>query len=205
MIHHKTYLEKQHLFQNKKLLIQGPVHAKELHEYKIHHDLDAFRPPLKQLEALIDIATDAESRIIIALDEDTIIGYVIFLFPDPIERWSTYRKDNLLELGAIEIAPDYRGAGIGSRLIQLAMSDPNVEHYIVISTEYYWHWDIHHSKLSIWDYRKLMERMMNAGGLKPAPTNDPEIMAHPANCLMMRIGKYVSKEDISLFDQIRFL
>lgn len=35
-------------------------------------------------------------------------------------------------------------------------------------------------------------------------TDDPEICAHPANCLMVRIGKEVPLESIERFDRIRF-
>ncbi|PNB76434.1 N-acetyltransferase, partial [Pseudomonas sp. FW305-BF6] len=36
-------------------------------------------------------------------------------------------------------------------------------------------------------------------------TDDPEICSHPANCLMVRIGKRVTTEDIQAFDALRFL
>jgi acetoin utilization protein AcuA len=47
--------------------------------------------------------------------------------------------------------------------------------------------------------------MMAAGGLSPAPTDDPEIISHPANTLMVRIGKNVSEESVKRFDKLRFL
>ena len=85
------------------------------------------------------------------------------------------------------------------------MIDKFIQNYIIISTEYYWHWDLNGTKLSIWEYRKVMEKMMAAGGLDPAPTDDPEIISHPANCLMVRIGKNVSEELVKRFDTLRFL
>ncbi|MFC4403634.1 GNAT family N-acetyltransferase [Gracilibacillus xinjiangensis] len=187
------------------ILLKGPVTPEQLDELEIYDQLDAFRPPLQQLEALKEIASLDEGRIIVALKDNNIIGYVTFLYPDPIERWSTFKMKNLIELGAIEIAKDYRGLHLGSKLIELSVRDPFMDNYIIISTEYYWHWDINETKLSVWEYRKIMEKMMNAGGLQPAPTNDPEIMSHPANCLMVRIGKNVKEEDRQLFDKLRFL
>ena len=64
-----------------------------------------------------------------------------------------------------------------------------MEDYIIISTEYYWHWDLKGTGLDVWQYRKIMEKMMAAGGLEPAATDDPEICSHPANCLMVRDRK----------------
>ncbi len=49
-----------------------------------------------------------------------------------------------------------------------------------------------------------MEKMMNAGGLQWMATDDPEICSHPANCLMVRIGKRVDTDSIQAFDRLRF-
>ena len=37
-----------------------------------------------------------------------------------------------------------------------------MEDYIIITTEYYWHWDLKGTGLNVWEYRKIMEKMMNA-------------------------------------------
>ncbi|UFT98056.1 GNAT family N-acetyltransferase [Radiobacillus kanasensis] len=205
MIHEKIYSSKQLKTENETMLVEGPLMSNELSNYHFHPDLVAFRPAPKQFEALKEIAELPEGRIYVARTEDTIVGYVTFLHPDPLERWSTFNMEELIELGAIEIAPDYRGYQLGSTLLEIAVADSNMEHYIIISTEYYWHWDLKGTQLSIWNYRKIMEKMMSAGGLKPAPTDDPEIMAHPANCLMVRIGKHVSEASIQKFQRLRFL
>jgi acetoin utilization protein AcuA len=205
LIHTKNEQMKTIKLETETIIVKGPVSSSTLSELTMHFDLCAFRPPNQQLEALKEIAELEEGRIFIVERNNTIIGYVTFLHPDPIERWSLYKKENLLELGAIEVANEYRGLHLGSTLIELAMSDPFMENYIIISTEYYWHWDLTQTKLSVWDYRKIMEKMMNAGGLRPMPTNDPEIMAHPANCLMVRIGENVSDSDRQRFDKIRFM
>jgi len=187
------------------LTIEGPVARSQLEQFQFHEELTAFRPADKQFEALLDIAELEESRIIIARTTDTIIGYVTYLHPDPLERWSKFDMEDLIELGAIEIIRKYRGSGVGSTLLRQSMKDPYMENYIVISTEYYWHWDLDYSQLSIWDYRKVMEKMMAAGGLLPAPTDEPEINSHPANCLMVRIGSNVPQKSIERFDKLRFL
>ncbi|MGG4180993.1 GNAT family N-acetyltransferase [Virgibacillus pantothenticus] len=187
------------------ITIEGPLEAEELQQYKFHKDLIAFRPAPKQFEAILNISTFPEGRIIVARTSDTIIGYVTYLHPDPLERWSEFEMEELIELGAIEVIPAFRGERIASGLLEVSMMDEFMENYIIISTEYYWHWDLHGTKLSIWDYRKVMEKMMAAGGLLPAPTDDPEIISHPANCLMVRIGKNVSEESIKRFDALRFL
>lgn len=205
MEHRKKYYKVIHETKKQNLIIEGPLTSTELKKYEFHKDLTAFRPSQKQFEALLSIADFPEGRIFVARTKDTIIGYVTYLYPDPLERWSEFNMEELLELGAVEVIPEYRGEHVASKLLEVGVMDDFMENYIIISTEYYWHWDLENSGLSIWEYRKVMEKMMAKGGLHPAPTDDPEIISHPANCLMVRIGKNVSEEAIKQFDILRFL
>ena len=59
-----------------------------------------------------------EGRIIIVRDQETIVGYCTILYPDPLERWSQGKMENLIELGAIEVIPKFRGTGVGKTLTQ---------------------------------------------------------------------------------------
>jgi acetoin utilization protein AcuA len=186
------------------ITVEGPVSAETLESLYFHEDLKAFRPAHEQKKAVTEIARLDEGRIIIARNKDTVIGYVTYVYPDPLERWSEGKMDNLLELGAIEVIPDYRNFKVGKTLLRVSMMDDAMEDYIIITTEYYWHWDLKGTKLSVWDYRKVMEKMMNAGGLEYMATDDPEISSHPANCLMVRIGKRIDLESIQQFDRLRF-
>lgn len=205
MEHIKTYHRLTRQSTDGLLVIEGPLSSDQLRQYAFHEDLTAFRPAAKQFEAIQDIADFPEGRLIVARTDDTIIGYVTFLYADPLERWSTFNMEDLIVLGAIEVAPAYRGAKVGSGLLEVSMMDEYMENYIVISTEYYWHWDLDKTNLSVWQYRKIMEKMMSTGGLSPSPTDDPEIISHPANCLMVRIGKNVPESSVKQFDKLRFL
>lgn len=187
------------------LTIEGPLSSNELKKYNFHEKLTTFRPASKQFEALISIADFPEGRILVARTEEMIVGYVTYLHPDPLERWATFHMQELIVLGAIEVIPAYRGEHVASNLLSVSMMDDFMENYIIISTEYYWHWDLKGTKLSIWNYRKIMEKMMDAGGLEPTSTDDPEILSHPANCLMVRIGKNVTEVAIEQFNKLRFL
>lgn len=205
MEHIKTHHSLKRETTRGTITIEGPLSSEELKQYHFHEDLVAFRPAKQQYEAVLSIADLPEGRMIIARIEDAIIGYVTYLYPDPLERWSEIKMDNLIVLGAIEVIPEFRGEKIASGLLELSMQDKFMENYIVISTEYYWHWDLRGTNLSMWDYRKVMEKMMAAGGLTPARTDDPEITSHPANCLVVRIGKNVDQDSIKKFDKLRFL
>ncbi|MCR8641762.1 GNAT family N-acetyltransferase [Paenibacillus sp. N1-5-1-14] len=190
--------------QETEIILEGPVTPEHLRLLQMHKDLDAFRRPKEQHEALVEIAELPEGRIIIAREHETIVGYVTFHYPDPIERWSEGNMQDLVELGAIEVADDYRGLSLGKKLIQLAFMDGQLEDMIVFTTEYYWHWDLEKSGLNVWDYRAMMEKLMKCVDMVWFATDDPEICSHPANCLMVRIGKEVPHESVEQFDRIRF-
>lgn len=205
MEHRKTYYSKEFETPHGTLIVEGPISSEALAGYKFHEGLTAFRIPNQQHKALIEIAKLPEGRIIIARLNETIIGYVTYLYPDPLERWSEGKMDNLIELGAIEVISQFRGCAVGKNLLIVSMLDDAMEDYIIITTEYYWHWDLKNTGLNVWEYRKMMEKMMNAGGLEWYATDDPEISSHPANCLMAKIGKRIDPESIEKFDRLRFM
>lgn len=111
---------------------------------------------------------------------------------------------DLVELGAIEVANDYRAYGIGKQMIQTAFAGGQLENMIVFATEYYWHWDLDGSGLNVWEYRSMMEKLMKSVDMVWFATDDPEICSHPANCLMVRVGSKVPLASIEQFDRVRF-
>lgn len=203
--HKKTYNAKELKTPHGTLIIEGPITGETLASYDFHEDLVAFRTPKQQHQALIEIADLPEGRIIIAREQNTIVGYVTYLYPDPLERWSEGKIENLIELGAIEVIPKFRGSRVGKNLLIVSMMDDAMEDYLIITTEYYWHWDLKGTGLNVWEYRKVMEKMMSAGGLQWFATDDPEISSHPANCLMARIGKRIKQDTVERFDRLRFM
>lgn len=204
MEHKKTYNAMELKTKHGRIIIEGPVPSHELQSLDFHEDLVAFRPAPQQHKAIVGIAELPEGRILIARYNNTIVGYATFLYPDPLERWSEGNMENLIELGAIEVIPKFRGTGVGKALLKTSMMDDALEDFIVITTEYYWHWDLKGTGLNVWEYRKVMEKMMQAGGLEYYATDEPEISSHPANCLMAKIGSRVDRESVQKFDQLRF-
>lgn len=203
MIHTKEYHCKTLEAKGRRLIIEGPVEPDSLERMELDEGLKAFRPPEDQHKALVEIAALPEGRIIVAREDRLVLAYVTFHHPDPLERWAQAKLEDLLELGAIEVSHKVRGAGVAKHLLEVAFSDPAMERYIVISTEYYWHWDLKGTGLDVWQYRKVMEKVMRSAGLQLAATDDPEITSHPANCLMMRIGSQVPASSVEVFDRVR--
>jgi acetoin utilization protein AcuA len=205
-LEHRKRLQREQLSigDSRELILEGPVPPNRLAEMSMHQSLDAFRRPLEQHLALIEIAGLDEGRIILAREGNVIVGYVTFHYADELERWSDGGMTDLIELGAIEVADDYRGCGLGKRMIELSFAEEQLDNMIVFTTEYYWHWDLEGTKLNVWEYRKMMERLMQAVGMVWFATDDPEICSHPANCLMVKIGKEVPLSSVEHFDRVRF-
>lgn len=204
MIHTKRYHSCEMQANGRRLVVEGPIPSEELARLRFDEGLKAFRVPQEQHKAVVEIASLPEGRIIVAREDDLILAYITLLHPDPLERWSQAALDDLLELGVIEVSDKVRASGVGKAMLRVAFADDAMEDYIVIATEYYWHWDLRGTGLDVWEYRKVMEKVMGSAGMVWMATDDPEICSHPANCLMVRIGKRVPQESVMAFDAMRF-
>lgn len=185
------------------IFLEGPVSSDCMERLNLHEGLKNFRAPQKQKEALMQITNLPDGMVYIARLGEEVVGYVTFHHPDKFSRWSQHPR--ILELGAIEITPAWRQYKLGVKLLQLAFSNPLMEEYIFITIEFCWHWDLRNTCLDVWQYQKLLTKLFGSVGLKRVPTDDPDILEHIANVLMVRIGEKVSEQDILLFEQLQFM
>ena len=182
--------------------IEGPVIGEYLIKLDFDSTLNNFRNAFKQKHSLANIADAPDGVIYIATHYNKVIGYITFHKPDPNTRWLAHPQ--ILELGAIEVAPEWRNCKIAKNILLAAFGNSIMEDYIVVTMEYCWHWDLDRSGLSIWNYQKMLTGLFSVVGLKKTSTNDPEILENPANVLMSRIGKNVSFKMIKFFNALRF-
>ncbi|MGB9847485.1 MAG: GNAT family N-acetyltransferase [Desulfotomaculales bacterium] len=182
--------------------IQGPVSTHLIEKCTFHHELANFRPPPRQKEALIFIAGLPEGMVYTALYGGSIIGYTTFHRPHKFSRWS--RHPRILELGTIEVAPEWRRYGVGKKLLEVSFTNPSLEEYVVITTEFSRHWDLRGSCLSVWQYQKMLTKLFGTVGMQQVHTDDPSILEHPANVLMVRFGKNTGVRDRLLFAELQF-
>ncbi|MDI6872017.1 MAG: N-acetyltransferase [Bacillota bacterium] len=172
------------------VLIRGALPPSALVRLTLDPSLRMFRPPDQQKQALLAIAAQPLGAVVAATFEETVIGYATFHPPDSHCRWATPGLP-VLELGALEVAAGWRFMRIGRNVLETAFSADVLEEWIVFSTEYCWHWDLEATRLSVWEYRKLLYAILENVGLVMVPTDDPEIAAHPANMLTVRCGARV--------------
>lgn len=161
-------------------------------------------------ELLSAAARSEENRIVCAVSEHAVIGYVLIVPPEPDTRWfeineALARSDCglenpvLMELGSIEVAKPWRCAGIGREILDYAFDDPLFERKIVISRELSWHWDLKAAGLTAYQYRTMLLRFFERVGFRYCETDDEEIAYAGENMLTARIGPQVPAETAFLF------
>lgn len=168
-----------------------------------HPELDVFRAPEAQREAVADIAADPDGCAFVAEQGGRTVGYVTFHPPGDLETWGDDRSGRLVELGAIEVAPSLRGERLGERLLEAAFADGRFDGTVVFATLYVWHYDLARTGLGPFAYRRLLEKLYRKAGLVAKPTSDPEIRSDGANALVVRIGPEAPDDVVREFDRIR--
>ncbi|MDT3681505.1 MAG: GNAT family N-acetyltransferase [Truepera sp.] len=168
-----------------------------------HERLALFRPPAEQLAALVDIASDARGCVVSATDGGTLVGYVAFHPPTEVESWGADATGELIELGAIEVAPEYRSQNLARRLLQASFEGGRFDHTVVFATLYVWHYDLVRSGLTDLAYRRMLERLYHSAGMDSFPTSDEEIRSSAANALMARIGPLAPPRVVEEFHRLR--
>lgn len=183
--------------------VEGPVTPSRLGELAIDPGIKNFRPAEVQKKALMQIASEEICKVFIAVSNEMIIGYVAFHRPHELTRWSSLPF--ILELGAIEISPDWRHQGVAKAMVQAAGSHGFMENHVMTSLEYAWHWDLKGTSLDIWSYQKMLSGLFKPVGFEIYPTDDPDILEHPASIFMARLGKNITGEQRSDFQNMLFL
>lgn len=184
------------------VIVERSVSQVSLESLAMDEGLDNFRNPGRQKEALSHVAGLPEGLVYIARWENKIVGYVLFHYPHEYSRWN--RHPRILELGAIEISRNWQRRGLAKALLGEAFKNYSLEEYVVITTEFHWHWDLKTSGLDVWQYRDMLKKLFGAVGFKRRHTDDPEILEHQANMLMVRVGRNVSKTHSDMFDDLTY-
>lgn len=182
--------------------IEGPVTIEQLENFTINPRLSNFRNAQRQFETLKIIADTPEGMVYISRIKQEIIGYVVFHRPNSFYRWSKHPK--IIELGAIEVSPQYKQQKIATNLLACAFQNNIMEEYIIISTEFYQHWDLKNTNLNILSYQKMLVKLFGSVGFRKRRTDDPDILEHPANMLMVRFGSSISQHYYDAFEILTY-
>ena len=130
----------------------------------------------------------AEGRVLAALAEDSIVGYLALFPPGHEERWGQSPIPGLLELGALEVDRTWRRQGLAQALLKATFAGAELDQAIVIAPQYASDWDLDISGLPWHEYRHLIFRLFRRHGFADFVTDEPLIAADPKNCLLVRVG-----------------
>jgi acetoin utilization protein AcuA len=145
----------------------------------------------RQLGALVKVAALPHSRVLVAHSGQRLVAYLTFHSPEADSRWASLPSGQVLELGGIEVARDFRGRGLARHLMDRAFAPPDFDVTIVYAQALTWCWDLEGSGLSLADYRAMMLQLFGAYGFAPYATDEPNIRYDRANLLLVRVGTAV--------------
>ena len=183
--------------------IEGPCSDDYLETLTMNELLNNFRPFDRQKLALIKITNFPDGMVYLVRHQHEIVAYVAFHRPHEYSRWCKHPR--ILELGGMEVSLAWRQCHLAENLLRASFSNERLEDFIVITTEYCWHWDLKNTGLDLRGYQQLLTKIAEKVGLKEVTTDDPDVLENPFNVLMARIGKNINKGDIALFEGMRFM
>lgn len=164
--------------------------------------LNSFRPADKQHVALVAIAADPGSCVSLFEDAGRLIAYAAFHPPAETEARSK-RARKLIELGAVEVDPAYRGRHLAKRLLAATFATARFDEAVVFAALYAWHYDRRSTGLGDIEYRRMLEDLYGSVGMHRVATNDPDMRGNPANALLAYIGPNCASEVVREFDRLR--
>lgn len=151
-----------------------------------------FRSLYTRGESLMMRSCEEEVNVVLAVQENTIVGFGLLACPDPGQRWAGLGPRKVMEVKAIEVVRGLRNSGLGKVLVQGMLSYPEVEKRILFLVGYTWIWDLAGSGLTGSQYHQMMVRLFQPFGFTECPTNEPNVCLDPDNLFMCRTGKNVS-------------
>jgi acetoin utilization protein AcuA len=166
---------------------------------------DHYKSLYTQRATLEDNAQRTDANVVLAITEpQRIIGFGVLTYPETGERWAELGLHLMMEVKAVEVARDWRFAGIASRMLNMVLDHPLIEDKIAYMVGYSWTWDLEGTRKTAQEYRAMLTRLFGRYGFQEYQTNDPNICLKPENVFMGRIGKNISQVIRDRFKWLRF-
>jgi len=158
-----------------------------------------FQPEV--LKGMLERTSSLEGAevVVAGAPQAKLVGYLVMLPPDPIERWGRDPALPLYEVGGLEVARGFRRMGLAKGMLALPLSQGTWEERIILAPLYAEQWDPEGSGLDKPAYRSMLFRLSQPFGFAEFPTDEPEITADPANRLLVRVGRHVGPDMYARF------
>ncbi len=130
-----------------------------------------------------------QSRVVVAVTGNMLVGYLAIFQPGSEERWGQGSIPGLVELGALEVDRAWRRRGVARFLLQAAFAGGALDSAIVIAPQFATDWDLEATGLTWREYRQLILRLFRRHGFAEFMTDEPLLAADSRNCLLVRVGE----------------
>jgi acetoin utilization protein AcuA len=145
-----------------------------------------------------------------ALEGSLLVGYTADLPFLPIEfgggsferRWQ--RVPGARELGAIEVARNFRSGGIARDLLAAQVAGARLDGQILIGEGLCWHWDNESRGLAVSECRARLLALFANAGFGNYRTDEPEVSYSLSNFLVARVGPRVPAASVAAFEAALF-
>lgn len=201
-------IEKSIATRQGKVRIQSFCSPSQIRGYTFDEEFGAhaqYKSLYTKKESLEQDAVKPEANIVLAVtDQNHIIGFAVFVYPEAGERWTELGPGLMMEVKVIEVCRSWRSASIAKELLAMVVMHPRIEAKIAYMVGYSWTWDLDQSRLNAQEYRQVLIKLFEACGFSEFETNEPNICMKHENLFMCRIGQEVAAETIERFNWLRF-
>lgn len=164
-----------------------------------------YNPIIAKKESLIALSREPDANVTLAfLENHAIIGLGVLRYAAEEDRWFQVGPRTMMEVAAIEVSRGWRSHGISSEILRLLVDHPLESKRILFMVGYSWTWDLEGTGLNPMDYRRMMVQLFSRQGFEQFQTNEPNVMMHPENLFMARIGRDVPDTVRDRFKKMRF-
>ena len=158
------------------------------------------RDPATLRRILRALAADPRARLTLAVADGAIVGRAAVA--PSFGRW---RDLPCVEEFAIEVAREWRHAGLARQLTARALADPATEDGLLLAFTLPAAWDMAHERLSSAAYRARLAAFLGEYGFRPTGTDEPEVLFERDAALLVRVGEHVPAAAVAAFEQARYL
>lgn len=181
----------------------GPLDRTSLSVLAIDPGLGAFSaydPRRSQTvwESLDAVLRTPGGEVFAAVDDLTIVGYLLIAPVGADQPWGRLRDPRILDI-AIEVARGYRSQAIAQSLLRRAFSRPQVESRIYVATGYAWCWDVDGTRTDAATYARRLLRLFERFEFRHERTDEANIAMILFNFLAVRIGWLVPADLVRKF------
>lgn len=188
-----------------KFVLEGPASPLTIEKLSICPTMNTFKTPEIQKNYLKTVAGSNNGKVYLAIDKNTIVGYVVM---NKFVHGSKFSLPKVLELGALEISKYHRRCSLASELMGYIKKDKTLEDYIVV-VEARNLFRYHQPALNSMEFKTFKEILLKVfakGNFSPMFFEDETNSDKPENTLLVKMGSRAPRDVVEyLFKDLKIM